>query len=80
MTTISSLGFDSAINITTIQNTLDISVDIAAPDTPILNTNIRSAFPATLKTLDTTDTTIGYLELPHDLNNAEPAENSAKNG
>ena len=41
---------------------------------------MKGAFPATLKTLDITDTTIGYLELPHDLNNAEPAENSAKNG
>ena len=71
---------DNAINITTIQNTLDTSVDIAAPATPILNTNIRIAFPHTFITLEITDTIIGYLELPHDLNIAEPALNSARNG
>ena len=71
---------DNAINITTIQNTLDTSVDIAAPATPILNTNIRSAFPHTFITLEITDTIIGYLELPHDLNIAEPALNNARNG
>jgi len=68
------------MKITTIQKILDTSVEIAAPATPILSPNISIALPVTLIRLEIIETTIGYLELPHDLKIAEPALNKARNG
>ena len=78
--TIVCLGFLSEQNTTTIQNILDIRVDIAAPVTPIDNPNIRIAFPIILIILDITDIVIGYLALPSALKNAAPTLNNARNG
>ena len=61
-------------------NTLDSSVDNAAPATPIFMPKIKTAFPAIFKTFVPAATNIGSLALLSALKNAAPALNSARNG
>ena len=66
--------------VTTAQNILDISVESAAPATPIFMPNMNMAFPTIFIQLDIIETVIGSLELPDERKRAADALYRPMNG